>query len=179
MPKGVVDPDRRERIARAAIDVVARDGVDGLSHRAVAAQAQVPLGSTTYHFSSRDDLLAAAIEQAQSDWDAYLEAWEARLEAKPDLAEALSELVVGITGTDRDQAVVEYELYVAALRRPALQALSRAWDEAVPATIARHTDALTAQALAMAVDGLVVRSLVRGEPLRPEEVLPIFRRIAG
>jgi DNA-binding transcriptional regulator YbjK len=145
----------------------------------VAAEAQVPLGSTTYHFSSRDDLLAAAIEQAQSDWDVYLGVWEARLEAKPDLAEALSELVVEITGTDRDQAVVEYELYVAALRRPALQTLSRAWDEAVPATIARHTDALTAQALAMAVDGLVVRSLVRGEPLTPEEVLPIFRRIAG
>ena len=179
MPKGVVDPDRRERIARAAIDVVARDGVDRLSHRTVAAEAQVPLGSTTYHFSSRDDLLAAAIEQAQSDWDAYLGAWEARLEAEPDLAAALSELVVEITGTNRDQAVVEYELYVAALRRPALQALSRAWDEAVPATIARHTDALTAQALAMAVDGLVVRSLVRGEPLTPEEVLPIFRRIAG
>jgi AcrR family transcriptional regulator len=45
----------------AALEVVAAKGVEGLTHGAVAAVAGIPLGSTTYHFASLDDLLAAAI----------------------------------------------------------------------------------------------------------------------
>jgi TetR/AcrR family transcriptional regulator, regulator of biofilm formation and stress response len=43
------DPERQQRIAEAAIQVVADRGVEGLTHRAVAAGAEVPLGSTTYY----------------------------------------------------------------------------------------------------------------------------------
>jgi|SRR5579884_2075156 len=179
MPKGVVDPGRRERLARAALEVVAREGVDKLTHRAVAAAAGVPLGSTTYHFASREELIGAAVEQARVRWDAYLAAWESQVLEGENLALALAAFVVDVTGADRDHAVVEYELYVAALRRPALRELSRDWDDAIPRAIARHTDELTAQTLAMAVDGLIVRGLVRGEPLTAEEVVPIFRRITG
>jgi DNA-binding transcriptional regulator YbjK len=179
MPKGVVDPDRRDRIARAAIEVVATAGVDGLTHRAAAEAAGVPLGSTTYHFSSREDLLEAAIEKAKLDWDAFLAEWETGIDRDADLPRTLAGLVVEMTGPKREQAVVEYELYVAALRRPGLQALSDAWDEALTLTLARHTDALTADALTLAVDGLLLRSLIRGVPLRMDEAEAIFRRIAG
>jgi len=41
------DPDRRQRIIDAAIAVVGERGIAGLSHRSVAAAADVPLGSTT------------------------------------------------------------------------------------------------------------------------------------
>src|SRR3954454_22150107 len=58
------DPHRRDRIARAAITVVAERGIAGLGHRAVAAEADVPLGSTTYHFATLDDLLVAALRQS-------------------------------------------------------------------------------------------------------------------
>lgn len=44
------DPERRQRIIDAAITVVGERGIAALSHRAVAAAADVPLGSTTYHF---------------------------------------------------------------------------------------------------------------------------------
>ena len=179
MPKGVVDPDRRDRIARAAIEVVATAGVDGLTHRAAAEAAGVPLGSTTYHFSSHEDLLEAAIEKAKLDWDAFLAEWETGIDRDADLPRTLAGLVVEMTGPKREQAVVEYELYVAALRRPGLQALSDAWDEALTLTLARHTDALTADALTLAVDGLLLRSLIRGVPLRMDEAEAIFRRIAG
>lgn len=60
------DPDRRQRIIDAAIRVVAGRGIAGLSHRAVAAEADVPLGSTTYHFASLDDLLIAALRDRKS-----------------------------------------------------------------------------------------------------------------
>ena len=61
------DPTRRERIARSAITVVAERGVERVTHRAVAAAAEVPLGSTTYHFATLDDLLADALKVAAAD----------------------------------------------------------------------------------------------------------------
>ncbi|MDF2847508.1 MAG: TetR family transcriptional regulator, partial [Oerskovia sp.] len=38
-----VDPDRKDRIVDAALDVIAEHGVGGATHRVVAAAADVPL----------------------------------------------------------------------------------------------------------------------------------------
>ena len=48
---------RRDAILRATLEVIAAHGTDGVTHRAVAARAGVPLSATTYWVSSRDDLL--------------------------------------------------------------------------------------------------------------------------
>jgi TetR/AcrR family transcriptional regulator, regulator of biofilm formation and stress response len=52
------DPDRKNRIVDAAIEVIAGQGVAGTTHRLIAAAADVPLGSLTYHFSSLEELRA-------------------------------------------------------------------------------------------------------------------------
>ncbi len=44
--------------------MIGRDGIAGLSHRGVAAEADVPLGSLTYHFATLEELLVAALRQA-------------------------------------------------------------------------------------------------------------------
>lgn len=51
---------RRLAILEAALRVVVRDGVRGVRHRAVAAEADVPLSATTYYFKDIHDLLADA-----------------------------------------------------------------------------------------------------------------------
>ncbi|HQV42116.1 MAG TPA: TetR family transcriptional regulator [Moraxellaceae bacterium] len=51
---------RRLSILQAALRVVARDGVRGVKHRAVAAEAGVPLSATTYYFKDIHDLLTDA-----------------------------------------------------------------------------------------------------------------------
>ena len=48
---------RRQLILDAAMRIVVRDGVRGVRHRAVAAEAGVPLSATTYYFKDIDDLL--------------------------------------------------------------------------------------------------------------------------
>jgi TetR/AcrR family transcriptional regulator, regulator of biofilm formation and stress response len=58
------DPGRRDRIIDAAIRVIGAEGIAGLSHRSVAGEADVPLGSTTYHFASLDELLIAALRRS-------------------------------------------------------------------------------------------------------------------
>ncbi|MFD6063744.1 TetR/AcrR family transcriptional regulator [Rhodococcus wratislaviensis] len=179
MPKGQKDPHRRQRIVEAASQLLASTGVEGLTHRAVAAAANVPLGSTTYHFASLNDLLFAIVDNTKQAWNEHLDAWAAELGPDPDIAVSLSDLLVFVTGPERDRSIIEYELYVAALRRPALRALSLDWDRALDATLARYVDPLTAEALALAADGITLRSLIRGEPLAKDEVEPLMRRIIG
>jgi AcrR family transcriptional regulator len=53
---------RRHEIAAAGLRVVEREGLDGVTHRRVAAEAGVPLASTTYYFTSLDELMEAATE---------------------------------------------------------------------------------------------------------------------
>ena len=75
------DPDRKERIVASALDVLARDGVAGITHRAVATAADVPLGSVTYHFATLDDLVQHAFE---AHVDTLASRFEARLAACGD-----------------------------------------------------------------------------------------------
>jgi DNA-binding transcriptional regulator YbjK len=51
---------RRRQILAAVLRVIGTGGVDAVTHRRVAAEAKVPLGSTTYHFDSRDALILEA-----------------------------------------------------------------------------------------------------------------------
>ena len=53
---------RRRAIMRATLRVVAEGGLDRVTHRRVAAAAGVPLGSTTYYFASRDDLIRQSFQ---------------------------------------------------------------------------------------------------------------------
>lgn len=55
------DPDRPTRLADAAIDVLGRDGLRALTHRAVDARAGLPQGTCSYHHRTRRSLLRAAL----------------------------------------------------------------------------------------------------------------------
>src|SRR4051812_47861783 len=57
---------RREQILDATLRVIGRSGRQAVTHRAVAEEAGVPLGSTTYYFDSRDDLLQQALEHVSA-----------------------------------------------------------------------------------------------------------------
>lgn len=58
-------PTRAEVVADAAVTVLARDGLRGLTHRAVDAQAALPDGSTSNCFRSRTALLNAVLDRLE------------------------------------------------------------------------------------------------------------------
>ena len=155
--RGPNDPERRERIAQAAIEVVAEAGIDGVTHRAVAAAAGVPLGSTTYHFATLDDLLEVALHAAAEKNVHALKEWESALPPDADFAAALADLVMGYS-TNIPDTVVEYDLYVAALHRPPLRKASAAWDEALIALFGSRTDPITGRLLAGLFCGLMMQA---------------------
>lgn len=59
---------RRDAIVRAAADLILREGPAAVTHRAVAARAQVPLAATTYYFTGLDDLIGAAGRVIVEGW---------------------------------------------------------------------------------------------------------------
>lgn len=54
------EPGKRDRIVETAMAVIVSEGLSGLSHRKVAAAADVPLGSITYRLASLDELAEEA-----------------------------------------------------------------------------------------------------------------------
>lgn len=171
------DPHRRDRIARAALAVVARDGVEGLTHRAVASAADVPLGSTTYHFTSREELLGAALAHGVDEWRALVDRWAERIE-RDGLAAGLADGLARLIADERDFVIVEYELYGASVRRPELWPVSIECAAILPDMLARWTDPLTARALATAADGLTMEALATGRAPDRDELRDVFERIA-
>ncbi|MFE3636264.1 TetR/AcrR family transcriptional regulator [Streptomyces sp. NPDC059168] len=156
------DPGRRQRIIDAALRVVGEKGIAGLSHRSVAAEADVPLGSTTYHFATLDDLLVAALEQASEGFGYVLDADGFLADPDADLAAGLARVLGEWLGGDRPGAELEYELYLAALRRPALRPVAARWTRRTAARLAGRTGPRTARALLALMDGICLQVLLTG-----------------
>ncbi|MBB4911590.1 TetR/AcrR family transcriptional regulator [Actinophytocola algeriensis] len=174
--RGPTDRDRRDRIARAAVTVVGERGIDGLTHRKVAAAAGVPLGSTTYHFATLDDLIAAALDKAAERSVTELRAWEQSLEPDADLAAALADFVLRSVTEKRADTMAEYNLYALALHRPHLRQAAVAWDDALAAVLRARTDPLTGQMLGALLCGLLMQSVLRDDQLDRADLAAQLRR---
>ncbi|MEV5547819.1 TetR family transcriptional regulator [Streptomyces sp. NPDC052309] len=173
------DPERRQRIIDAAIRVVGEKGIAGLSHRTVAAEADVPLGSTTYHFATLDELLVAALRQANEGFAKVVAAHPALADPHADLAGELARVLGEWLGGDRTGVELEYELYLAALRRPALRPVAAEWAEGVADLLSRRTDAVTARALVALMDGICLQVLLTDVPYDEGYAREVLARVIG
>ncbi|MCB5907267.1 TetR/AcrR family transcriptional regulator [Streptomyces pinistramenti] len=159
------DPDRRQRLIDAAIGVVGERGIAGLSHRAVATAADVPLGSTTYHFATLDELLVAALRQVNGGWMADFARWADGIDPAVPLADEVTRLIEESLAGDRSRVELEYELYLAALRREAVRPIAAECLEEMVRLLARRTgDVPAARAVVAFVDGLMLQHLLTGQP---------------
>ncbi|MCF1596259.1 TetR/AcrR family transcriptional regulator [Streptomyces muensis] len=171
------DPERRQRIIDAAIRVVGEKGIAGLSHRTVAAEADVPLGSTTYHFKTLDDLLVAALRQANEGFAKVIASRGALEDPDTDLAAELAGWMGEWLAGDRTGVELEYELYLAALRRPALRPVAAEWARDLADRLSRRTDAVTARALVALLDGICLQVLLTEVPYDEEYAREVLARV--
>ncbi|WP_405781738.1 TetR/AcrR family transcriptional regulator [Streptomyces sp. NBC_00859] len=176
------DPGRRDRIIDAAIRIVSDHGIAGLSHRSVAAEADVPLGSTTYHFATLDELLVAALRRVSEEPQTAVDGWARALDEPGEaLAGRLTTLLGRLVAGDRSRARLEYELYLAALRREALRPVAAEWLDAFVEVVRAHVDgdAATARSVVALIDGLLIQLLLTGRAFEPEEVREALARVIG
>ena len=122
---------RRAEIADAAISTLARDGMRGLTHRAVDRAAGLPEGSASYYFRTRQALLQATVERLaeldSTDMPPRADMPPSTgLPASPgqDLdafAAAAARIVESWLTSGRERQLARYELALEATRRPELR----------------------------------------------------------
>ncbi|MEU6444067.1 TetR family transcriptional regulator [Streptomyces sp. NPDC047046] len=172
------DPARRTRVLDATLGVLVSDGAAGITHRKVAARADVPLGSVTYHFASLAELRAAAFARYVALRTEEFAAAFAEVRDRPGLLDALVAQVREATERRRS-AVLGFELHLAALRDPGLRALTEEWTAASRAVLARFTGAVTASRLDALLEGLILRALLATTPEPEEETRAALSGVLG
>jgi DNA-binding transcriptional regulator YbjK len=120
-------PKRRVAIADAAISVLARKGSRGLTHRAVDATLDLPLGSAANYFATRSMLLSAVAERL-AELDRASGTLNVNSHEPPkdmgDVAALLSALLEGwLSGVPRERQLARIELLLEATRDEKLDAL--------------------------------------------------------
>jgi DNA-binding transcriptional regulator YbjK len=164
----------RDAIVAATVRIVAREGVAAVTHRRVAAEADVALSSTTWHFATKADILEAALR------------WSARYEVErigsiadrlgdtdfdpAAWAEELGDWLIEQLTVEREIAVALYRLQVELLGSEGALEVHREWGEgllAVGGHVLEHsatpTPQLDVRLIVAALDGLRMGVLNSGE----------------
>lgn len=173
------DPTRRQRIIEATLEVIASRGVAGTTHRRIADEAGVPLGSVTYYFDSLEALISDAFLQLAARSSAL---FGARLEAASDRSAAVDAVVDIIAGTiwaEPRTLLLSYELYAFAARHPAVGAVMQQWMDSSRQALERFFDPLTARALDALVEGIGIHNSIDRAPLDREAIRIIVERVAS
>lgn len=159
--------------------VIGTGGLAAVTHRAVAEEAGVPLGSTTYYFRDREDLLGQTMAHA-------VEVEAQRMAEAVDAADAepsVERSVTLLTAIFLDKSVADplydlalFEMFLEATRNPAVRAQTRAWSELIaqivdrllPATVPEVPRPVVVQVVAALIDGLMLEAASNRELSVPE-----------
>lgn len=135
---GAVTTDRpvrgqaRRAIVEATLELIARHGLDAVTHRRVAALAGVSPGSTTHHFDSREELVRASFRFYMELGDGILTRLDRELRATiSDPAERVRELLANLIQEEfADARLVraEYEMILFASTDSELGSYLRSWE---------------------------------------------------
>ncbi|GAA2072501.1 TetR family transcriptional regulator [Aeromicrobium tamlense] len=187
----VRNPERRVRLADAAVRVLARQGSRGLTHRAIDDEAGVPKGTASNYFSSREEIIDAILARIGERLtpDPAVHAELARRSPGVDLfTDYLRDIVHRLT-SDPDSTIALFELRLEATRRPHVAAALAEWrrgglaaDVEFNASMGLPGDAADIALFHYAIDGLVLDRLT--VPLDEQAdvdalVATLVRRILG
>ncbi|GAA1490714.1 TetR/AcrR family transcriptional regulator [Brachybacterium sacelli] len=173
------DPQRRDRIIDACLEVIAEHGVTGTSHRRVAAAADVPLGSMTYHFRGMDELLREAFARFADRMAVRVEQRTARAATLPEaLAAFAANIGEDVFATQRE-LIVTQELYTLAARRPEYRDITSAWMARTRATLDPFVDEDTAVLLDAMNEGLALHRALHTAPARADLIIEALERLTA
>src|SRR3954467_15573980 len=112
--------ERIDEILRATLVIIGRDGLGAVTHRTVAEASGVPLGSITYYFATKQELLREALRLYVAEDVARLRAAADALAGAgatgPEVVERFAQALEAGPG-----GAAQFELYLEASRDPALR----------------------------------------------------------
>ncbi|KES07124.1 TetR family transcriptional regulator [Streptomyces toyocaensis] len=164
MATGHTDPHRRDRILAATLDLIAEEGVAGVSHRKIAARAQVPLGSMTYHFTGIDEVLLEAFTGHADHVVTVFERYLADATTPDQAREAVTDLIHTLSDAPGRDLILTQELYTLAARHEPYRALCRRWMRRSRDLLERHFPPPTARRLDAFIEGLTLHRALDDDP---------------
>ncbi|MGW4406813.1 TetR/AcrR family transcriptional regulator [Nonomuraea sp. NPDC004702] len=173
------NPERRQALIDAAIEVLAREGARGLTFRAVDAEAAVPPGTASNYFANRDDLftqVGGRIYERLLPDEATLARGQEGVQDEARYAELMHELVDRVTAFNSGYLAL-LELRLESTRRPELRAvLTKRIREDIDANIGYHAtsglpgDSTSVVLLYLALNWLIVERLTLPDIFSEQEV---------
>lgn len=185
VPQQARGEERRERILRATLAVISRQGIGAVTHRGVACEADVPLGTLTYWFAAKDDLLREALLLFVEEETSRLRRVERTLEEGLPVDVIADRFAVALAGGQSD-SVAQFELYLEASRNAALREAAEqcfaAYDDVVRAALRAAGVSELGEASALFVslaDGIGLRRMATADaPALREGLLALFAGLA-
>ena len=166
----------RRALLESTLRIIERDGVAGVTHRRVTAEAGLPATAAAYHFASITDLLEAALMLTDEVSGAAL----ADIASAADPVRALAEWLVADFAKQRQRCTAEYELFLYAARTPQLRSAALRWTTDLSRLVATWTDDVDAQRrLTAYVDGLLLHAVVSGDICPPDRIESDLRSLVG
>jgi len=165
---------KREQILDASVQVFGTGGAAAVTHRAVAKVARVPLGSTTYYFTDRNDLLLQTMAHARRTEAARLAAIVEALHGELTVdrsVEVLTEMFFDKTVADPLYDLALFEMFMEATRNITVRNEARGWstmigalvDRVLPASEPTVPRATVVQIVACLIDGLMLEAVSNGQ----------------
>ncbi|MEB0000306.1 MULTISPECIES: TetR/AcrR family transcriptional regulator [unclassified Cryobacterium] len=165
---------KREQILDASVQVFGTGGAAAVTHRAVARVARVPLGSTTYYFTDRNDLLLQTMAHARRTEAARLAAIVEALHGELTVersVEVLTEMFFDKTVADPLYDLALFEMFMEATRNITVRNEARGWstmigalvDRVLPASEPTVPRATVVQIVACLIDGLMLEAVSNGQ----------------
>ncbi len=163
---------RRAALLDAAVEEIAEQGVAGVTHRAIAARAGMSTSTTSYFFSSLDQLVAAALHVVGERIVARVDAVTAQVvDAELAPHEAIDRFVDAVMSEPEPDTVAQFEIYLECRRRPQLQPTAHRIMASIEGGAAASLEAMgiadAAQRAPMVVallDGLALHRHARPQP---------------
>ena len=105
----------KAKILSAAAELFLEMNPSAITHRTIAAKAGVPLGSTTYHFASLEELLGNAVEFSLAATTNERRAWLEKLSPASNLSRTLIQMVLPQEFWNQKSAVNLYLIWLQGL----------------------------------------------------------------
>lgn len=173
------DPEgRRRAIVHAATELVLELGLHQVSHRKIAERAGVPLGSTTQHFATLDDLLIAAVAELAAPAQDYLRELHTSLEESADRPRTLARFLTDYL-SDADRVRAEAVFYVAHAEHPQMREMTAHWYEGMAELLNRYMSPASARSVALYVDGLTMSVALADLALDEDEITLAVTKLMG
>lgn len=171
--------DNKLRILEAALEVIKTKGVDGLTHRAIASQAGVSLGLTTYYFKDLEEIIEESFALAMQRDTEFLREWYENLKTGADIPEELTRLVFTYLQEQSENVYVNFVLVLAAVHRKQLQKKANDWASFMSKLFAQNFSTAASTAIATAYDGTLLRQAITGNVGTHKEIRESFERACG